>query len=87
MATKVHLSIDIQGILNNYRNKKINFIQDDNGKMLGDKAARVELTFLLSKGHKLISCSNDCIGFDPFGGGCPGHAINTEKTPSQNPTL
>ena len=87
MATKVHLSIDIQGILNNYRNKKINFIQDDNGKMLGDKAARVELTFLLSKGHKLISCANECIGFDPFGGGCPGHTINIENNPSQNPTL
>ncbi len=87
MATIVHLSVNIQRILDNYRNKKINFIQDDNGKMLGDKVARVELKFLQSKGHKLISCSNDCIGFDPFGGGCPGHIINPENNTLLNSTL
>lgn len=83
----VHLCVNIHGILHNYKNKKINFIQDDNGKMLGDKAARVELAFLLSKGHKLISCSNDCIGFDPSGGGCPGHKINSENNTLINSTL
>lgn len=45
---------------------------DDEGKQLSDTEARAEIAKLQAKGHKLIP-TGDCEGFDPFGGGCPGH--------------
>jgi len=47
---------------------------DDFGNELTDKQARSEIAALQIKGHKLIP-SGDCEGFDPFGGGCPGHPV------------
>lgn len=67
-----HMSANIEGLLRNYKGKKINFIEDDNGRVLSDKEARIELAKLQALGHKLIG---NCEGFDPFGGGCPGHEI------------
>ena len=69
-----HLSTNIEGLLRNYKGKKINIFTDDNGKQISDKEARKELAELQAKGHKLIPSAN-CEGFDPFGGGCPGHEV------------
>ncbi len=74
-----HMSINLAGLLRNYKGKKINVMEDDNGKTLSDKEARNYIAELQAKGHKLMSCSNECEGFDPFGGGCPGHEINGVK--------
>ncbi|AZA91148.1 hypothetical protein EG343_11155 [Chryseobacterium nakagawai] len=71
-----HMSINLEGILRNYKGKKINIFDDENGKTMADKEVRKIIAELQAKGHKLMSCSPDkCIGFDPFGGGCPGHEI------------
>lgn len=72
---KRHLSVNIEGILRNYKGKKINLLEDDNGNTLSDSEARKEIARLQSLGHKLIPSAN-CEGFDPFGGGCPGHEKN-----------
>lgn len=56
------------------KGKKINFLDDDNGRQMSDKEARAAIAELQAKGHKLIP-SGDCEGFDPFGGGCPGHPV------------
>ncbi len=69
-----HLSTNIEGLLRNMKGKKINFFDDDNGNPMTDKEARTEITRLQSLGHKLIG-SDNCEGFDPFGGGCPGHEV------------
>jgi hypothetical protein len=74
MSKRIHMSCNIEGLLRNYKRKKINFIED-NGRVISDSEARKELARLQSLGHKLISCSDECEGFDPFGGGCPGHEI------------
>lgn len=66
------MSTNIEGLLRNMKGKKINFLSDDNGNELSDKDARLEIAKLQAKGHKLIPSGN-CEGFDPFGGGCPGH--------------
>jgi len=66
------MSCNIEGLLRNYKGKKITFMTDDNGKQLSDTEARAEIAKLQAKGHKLIP-SADCEGFDPLGGGCPGH--------------
>lgn len=76
-TVKHHMSVNIQGILNNYKIKKINFLEDGNGKVLSDTEARKELAELQDKGYKLIP-RDDCEGFDPFGGGCPGHEVKQE---------
>ncbi len=69
-----HLSTNIAGLLRNYKGRKINIFTDDNGNTMSDTEVRKELAELQAKGHKLIG-PEDCEGFDPFGGGCPGHPI------------
>lgn len=69
------MSTNIKGLLRNMKGKKITFISDDDGNPLSDMEARKAIAELQSKGHKLIP-SGDCEGFDPFGGGCPGHPID-----------
>jgi len=77
MRVQFHMCTSIQGLLNNYKRKKITFITDDNGKAMSDKDARKELAELLKKGHKYIP-SSECEGFDPFEHGCPGHEVKEE---------
>ena len=74
MQTKVHMSCNIEGLLRNFKRKKINFLQDDNGRFLTDSEALYELAEFQKIGYKLIP-RDDCEGFDAFGGGCPGHPI------------
>ncbi len=76
-TTKYHMSTNIEGLLRNMKGKKITFIDDDNGNQMSDAMARKEIAKLQALGHKLIP-SGECEGFDPFGGGCPGHPYETE---------
>lgn len=75
MTEKRHLSTNIDGLLRNYKGRKINIFTEENGRTIPDSEVRKELAELKAKGHKLIP-SDDCEGFDPFGGGCPGHPID-----------
>jgi hypothetical protein len=68
------MAVDIQGLLNAYKGKKINILEDDNGNILSDQKARIELHNLQIQGHKYMPFVN-CEGFDPFEHGCPGHPI------------
>ena len=78
MITRIHMSANIEGMLRYFARKKMTgILTDDNGKPLSDSEARAELKRLKALGHKLIP-SGDCEGFDPFGGGCPGHPILEE---------
>ncbi len=70
------MSCNIEGLLRNYKRKKITFLEDDNGRLLSDREARAEIAKLQAIGHKLIG---NCEGFDPFGGGCPGHLIPDDE--------
>ena len=74
MRQTKHLSTNIKGLLRNYKGRKINLFTDDNGRTMSDSEVRKELAELQAKGHKLLP-SDGCEGFDPFGGGCPGHLI------------
>ena len=76
------MGCNIDGLLRNTKGKKITFLEDDNGRQLSDKEARQFLDECKGKGWKLFG-SSECEGFDPFGGGCPGHEIiedEIEKT-------
>ncbi len=75
--SKHHMSCNIEGLLRNFKRKKINFLEDDNGRPLTDQEARHELAEFQKLGYKLIP-REDCEGFDPFGGGCPGHEIKED---------
>lgn len=72
-----HMCTNIDGLLRNMKGKKINFLSDENGREMSDKEARSAIAELKAKGHKLIP-SGECEGFDPFGGGCPGHDVPDE---------
>lgn len=78
-ATIRHMSTNIEGLLRNMKGKKINFIDDDEGNPMTDKEARIEIARIQALGHKLIPSTNECEGFDPFVGGCPGHPIDDNK--------
>ena len=69
-----HISTNIEGLLRNMKGRKITFFDDEDGNPLTDKQVRDNIKILQDKGHKLIG-PDDCEGFDPFGGGCPGHPI------------
>lgn len=75
MTKKWHMSVNLEGMLRNYKGKKINFMEDDDGRILTDKQARAEIARLQALGHKLMPTNNKCEGFDPFKKGCPGHEI------------
>lgn len=74
MKKKIHLSVSIEGVLRNYKNRSVNLFYNDDGTKMSSKDARAELIRLQQLGHKLIG-TGDCEGFDPFGGGCPGHDV------------
>ena len=70
-----HLSTNIEGLLRNMKGRKMTGLFDDeNGDPMSDKEIRKNLADEQAKGHKLIG-SDGCEGFDPFGGGCPGHQV------------
>ena len=72
------MATNIEGLLRNMKGRKITFIDDDNGNQMSDAQARKEIAELQSKGYKLIPI-DECEGFDPFGGGCPGHPCEAES--------
>lgn len=74
MKTLRHVTVNIQGLLNAYKGRKINILEDDEGNILSDQKARIALHNLQVDGHKYMPCSS-CEGFDPFDKGCPGHPI------------
>ncbi|WP_282638062.1 hypothetical protein [Sphingobacterium thalpophilum] len=69
-----HVSVNLIGLIENYKGRKITFFEDDAGNKLSDKQAREEIQKHLDLGHKMLPIG-ECEGFDPFGGGCPGHKI------------
>jgi len=75
-----HTSTNIEGLLNNMKGKKINLFVDDGGNPMTDQQIRKEIAEPQSKNHKLMP-NEVCEGFDPFGGGCPGHIIKEVEEP------
>ena len=71
--TTFHLKQSIEGCLRNNPVGTIDFIQDNEGNLLSDTEARIELNKLLAKGHTVMPVGDQCEGFDVFGGGCRGH--------------
>lgn len=72
------MSANIRGMLNCFRRKSMAGLIVDNGRELSDEEARNYLYDHLEKGHKVLPlCDEDeCLDFDYFGGGCPGHDIH-----------
>lgn len=74
MRTRQCVSISIDGLLSHFKRNGLDGVISDDGRMLSDLEARQRLKEYQEKGWKLIP-PNDCEGFDPFGGGCPGHSL------------
>lgn len=75
------MSLNLEGLLRNHKNKKINIFDKDEGGQASDKEARQYVQECLNKGWKVIPLGGEdcCEGFDFFGGGCPGHPVIEEK--------
>lgn len=71
MRKKMHMTVCLEGALK--WSRKINFIQDDNGRNLTDKEARAYFKSLIAEGYRVMPITG-CEGFDPIKG-CPGHPI------------
>jgi hypothetical protein len=67
-----HMAVNIEGLLQHHKGRKITIMMDNKGVIMSDKAARLELARLQQLGHTLLPTA-DCEGFDPFKNGCPGH--------------
>lgn len=75
-TTHHHMSVNIEGLLRNYKRKSMTgLFTDDDGKVISNEAARNYLAECQQKGWKLLPMSDNCEGFDHFGGGCPGHEV------------
>jgi hypothetical protein len=75
MKTRRHFAVNIEGLLSYHGRKKIRILMHDDGSPMTDGEARLYLAECQAKGWKLIP-GGDCDGFDYFGKGCPGHAID-----------
>lgn len=73
-GSKRHMSVNIQGCLNNHKRSKITYFDNDDGTPMTDAEARLLLNSALMEGKKLIP-SGDCYRFD-FQKGCPGHIFS-----------
>lgn len=79
MGRLTHMGVCIEGFLNAMENEPIEYMEH-NGVKLTDAQARAELAHRQSLGHTLITTNDECEGFDPFGGGCPGHEYIEDGT-------
>lgn len=69
------MSTNIAGLLRNAGKRSIAGLLEDKGRTLSNAEARKYISECQAKGWKLLPCSENCEGFDHFGGGCPGHEV------------
>lgn len=76
-----HMSMSIQGFLNNYKYRNCDGIAtDDDGNPISGREFKAYLRKCLKKGWRLIPMGNDCEGFD-HQNGCPGHPLHGPELP------
>ena len=73
MSTRIHLCIDIRGLLLRSDRELRGWIKNDEGKVLTAREARLALMDELAKGRKVLP-TGPCEGFS-YETGCPGHEV------------
>lgn len=70
-----HMCISVDGVLAQYKKKKITFCSHDDGRPMTDAEARQ--TFMLARyeGKKVLPMSEECARFD-YQTGCKGHILS-----------
>jgi hypothetical protein len=75
---KVHMCIDLQGVLQwpkrEFDRMFKGACKDENGRVMTPDEVRAEMLAELAKGHKVIPYGEPCEGFD-YQTGCPGHKL------------
>lgn len=78
MSTRrYHLSVNIEGLLEQYRKKSMRGLLTTDGKKLSDAQAREFCYQCLREGMRVLPIG-DCEDFDPIEG-CPGHDVKKDK--------
>ena len=83
-TTRHHMKLDIAGALavplREFRRLWKGCVRDDNGQLMTPEQFYVYLQQQQAKGHKYESFSgSECVVFDPFEMGCPGHPVEQSK--------
>lgn len=71
VSSQKHMSINIEGVLTQYKKKKINFCSNDDGTPMSDAEARFEFLKARNEGKRVLPMG-DCYRFC-FEKGCKGH--------------
>jgi hypothetical protein len=66
------MSINVEGVLNQYKRKKINFCSHEDGTEMSDAEARFIFLKARNEGKRVLPMSEDCYRFC-FEKGCKGH--------------
>lgn len=69
-----HMSISVQGVLTQYKKKKITFCDHDDGTRMSDAEARQIFMQAQFEGKRVLPMSNECYRFD-HQTGCKGHIL------------
>lgn len=72
--TNRHMSISVEGVLTQYKRRKINFCNHDDGRPMRDAEARAVFMQAKAEGKRVLPMG-DCPRFD-FQTGCKGHIIS-----------
>lgn len=72
ISRKVHMCISVDGVLNKYKRKQINFCIEDDGTPMHPKKARQIFEVARYEGKKVLPMGDDCYRFD-YEKGCKGH--------------
>ncbi len=70
-----HMGISVQGVLKNFKRKKITFCSHDDGREMTDAEARAVFLKADYEGKKLLPMSGECYRFDDQKG-CLGHILS-----------
>jgi len=70
-----HMCISVDGVLSQFKRKKITFCEHDDGRPMTDAEARQTFMVARYEGKKVLPMSKECSRFD-FQTGCKGHILS-----------
>lgn len=80
MARRFHIQIDVRNTLLNWSDAEWDGACSVGGRKLSAREAKAAFLDELAKGRVVLPAGEACEGFDPTGGGCPGHDVPEGET-------
>lgn len=74
-----HMSISVEGVLNQFKRKAITFCSEDDGSDMAPAKAKQIFMLARYEGKKVLPMGNECYRFD-YQKGCKGHITSLMPT-------